>query len=126
MHFTECKYFNGDLVEYSKSCPVVKVMAEEKMTEGSVRKAMHANWQMAVVEIVSLQKDGMFYNEILKQSGLTARTLSAVLKALGSEGLVNRTVGTTSPVRVRYSLTEAGKKLIAAGCPLIGIVAARR
>ncbi len=112
-------------MEYFKSCPVVKVMKAERITPGSIRKVMHANWQIAVMEIISLQKDGMFYNDILKQSGLTARTMSAVLKELAASGFVERTVVANSPVRVRYSLTGMGSKLISAGCPLIEIVAAK-
>lgn len=110
---------------YFKSCPVAKVIREEALTADSIRKVMHANWQMAVITIISTQKEGMYYNDILKQSGLTARTLSSVLKSLGAEGFVSRAVTATSPVRVRYSLTGAGRKLVVAGCPLVEIVATR-
>ena len=44
--------------------------------------------------------------------GLSDRLLSERLKELESEGLVRRTVIPCTPVRVEYTLTEAGEALI--------------
>lgn len=44
--------------------------------------------------------------------GLSDRLLSERLKELEAEGLVTRTVTPCTPVRVEYSLTEAGNALV--------------
>ena len=81
---------------------------------------------LAVVSMMAPNRDGVFYNELLARSGLTAKTLSAVLKDLARAGLVEREVIAASPVRVRYALTSAGAKLIGSGCPLVELAAAQR
>ncbi len=54
------------------------------------------------------------FNELLhmgKKDDLNSRTLSRTLKILVRRGVVNRTVTSTQPFSVRYSLTEKGKTL---------------
>ena len=53
------------------------------------------------------------FNDITKTvPGLSDRLLSERLKELECEGLVKRTVVPSTPVRVEYSLTEAGNALV--------------
>ncbi len=44
--------------------------------------------------------------------GVSARVLAARMRELESEGIVTRTVGTGTPVRVTYALTEKGRALV--------------
>ncbi|MCL4411539.1 winged helix-turn-helix transcriptional regulator [Candidatus Marsarchaeota archaeon] len=109
----------------AENCPVSKIMRDEKLSPSEVGHIMRANWRMAVVSMLAPRHDGMFYNELLAQSGLTAKTLSAVLKDLAKAGFVDREVIDTAPIRVKYALTTAGIKLIGLGCPLIELAAAQ-
>ena len=53
------------------------------------------------------------FNEMQKYiGGITCKTLSATLKQLESDGLVNRKEYPQIPPKVEYSLTETGKSLI--------------
>ncbi len=53
------------------------------------------------------------FNEMQRYiGGITYKTLSSTLKALESDGLVNRREYPQVPPKVEYSLTEKGKSLI--------------
>ena len=67
-------------------------------------------WTGAIV--VALTEGPMRYAEIGKAvPGLSDRLLSQRLRELEDEGLVERQVEAGTPVRVTYSLTEAGRQL---------------
>ncbi|NYE36139.1 DNA-binding HxlR family transcriptional regulator [Nocardioides cavernae] len=51
--------------------------------------------------------------------GLSARMLTARLRELDAHGLVEREVVPTTPVQVRYRLSERGRDLLAAMQPLM-------
>ncbi len=64
-------------------------------------------WRLAIVH--RLLDGPQRFSEILKSnSHLNAKTLSATLKFLESQGVVQRTVVSTRPFQVVYSLTEMG------------------
>jgi DNA-binding HxlR family transcriptional regulator len=67
-------------------------------------------WTGAIV--VALTEGPMRYADIGKAvPGLSDRLLSERLRELEAEGLVERQVEAGAPVRVTYSLTEAGQQL---------------
>jgi DNA-binding HxlR family transcriptional regulator len=67
-------------------------------------------WTGAIV--VALTGGPMRYAELGKAvPGLSDRLLSQRLRELEEEGLVERQVEAGAPVRVTYSLTEAGQQL---------------
>lgn len=69
--------------------------------------------------LANLGEKPLRLNEILRggeREGLTAGTLSRVLRAPTSLGLVNREVLGTQPVAVQYTLTEKGRRI----GPLLG------
>ncbi len=67
-------------------------------------------WTGAIV--FALTERPMRYAELGKAvPGLSDRLLSQRLRELEEEGLVERQVEAGSPVRVTYSLTEAGQEL---------------
>jgi DNA-binding HxlR family transcriptional regulator len=67
-------------------------------------------WSGAIV--CALTERPMRYGELGKTiPGLSDRLLSQRLRELEDEGLVERAVEAGTPVRVTYSLTEAGRAL---------------
>jgi DNA-binding HxlR family transcriptional regulator len=67
-------------------------------------------WTGAIV--IALTERSMRYGELGKAiPGLSDRLLSQRLRELEEEGLVERQVEAGAPVRVIYSLTEAGQQL---------------
>jgi len=67
-------------------------------------------WTGAIV--CALNESPMRYGELRKAvPGLSDRLLSQRLRELEDEGLVERQVEAGTPVRVTYSLTEAGQQL---------------
>jgi len=67
-------------------------------------------WRLAIVH--RLLEGPQRFSEILKSNPrLNAKTLSATLKFLESQGVVQRTVVSTRPFAVAYSLTEMGMGL---------------
>lgn len=64
-------------------------------------------WRLAIIH--RLLEGPQRFSEILKSNPrLNAKTLSATLKFLESQGVVQRTVVSTRPFSVVYSLTEMG------------------
>jgi DNA-binding HxlR family transcriptional regulator len=64
-------------------------------------------WRLAIVH--RLLEGPQRFSEILKSNvRLNAKTLSATLKFLENQGVVQRTVVSTRPFSVVYSLTEMG------------------
>jgi DNA-binding HxlR family transcriptional regulator len=86
-------------------------------TQGAVCPHFHhaieligKRWTGAIV--VALTEGPMRYAELGKAvPGLSDRLLSQRLRELEEEGLVERQVEAGTPVRVTYSLTEAGQQL---------------
>jgi DNA-binding HxlR family transcriptional regulator len=90
---------------------------QEKSGNGAVCPHFHhaieligKRWTGAIV--CALTERSMRYGELGKAiPGLSDRLLSQRLRELEEEGLVERVVEAGSPVRVTYSLTEAGQQL---------------
>lgn len=49
------------------------------------------------------------FNELSKSLQISTKSLSDALKKLESNGIITRTVYSTSPIKVEYSLTEKGR-----------------
>ena len=83
-------------------------------------------WSAAI--LLALSRGAGRFSEILALvDGLSDRLLSQRLKELEAEGLVLRTVVPTTPVQVRYGLSDLGRQLMIALQPLVNWgIAARR
>ncbi|MEL7532066.1 MAG: helix-turn-helix domain-containing protein [Bacteroidota bacterium] len=69
-----------------------------------------SKWKLPVIVVLSLGNKR--FNELERQlEGISPRMLSKELKDLEANGLVKRTVYSTTPVSVEYSLTEEGQSL---------------
>ncbi|WP_233432938.1 MULTISPECIES: helix-turn-helix domain-containing protein [Rahnella] len=67
-------------------------------------------WTMQVV--VTLQEQPRRFNDIKRQVGnISQQMLTRTLKALERDGMILRTVCSTSPPQVEYALTDLGKSL---------------
>lgn len=67
-------------------------------------------WMGAI--LFALMKGPRRFNEILAMiPGLSHRLLAERLRELEGQGIVTRTVITTSPIKVEYTLTESGLDL---------------
>jgi len=78
-----------------------------------------AKW--SVVVLTRLADGSSRFNELLRQiDGVSRRMLSATLRQLERDGLVERHVYARVPARVGYELSPAGQELLAALAPLAG------
>jgi DNA-binding HxlR family transcriptional regulator len=78
-----------------------------------------AKW--SVVVLTRLEDGTQRFNELLRAiDGVSRRMLSATLRQLERDGLVDRRVYPRVPARVEYDLSPAGRQLLAALEPLAG------
>jgi DNA-binding HxlR family transcriptional regulator len=78
-----------------------------------------AKW--SVVVLTRLATGSSRFNELLRQiDGVSRRMLSATLRQLERDGLVERHVYARVPARVGYELSPAGLELLDALAPLAG------
>jgi DNA-binding HxlR family transcriptional regulator len=76
-----------------------------------------AKWSVLV--LARLGEGTLRFNELLRQiDGVSRRMLSATLRQLEQDGLVERRVYPRVPARVEYDLSPAGEHLLAALVPL--------
>jgi len=78
-----------------------------------------AKW--SVIVLARLASGTHRFNELLRQiDGVSRRMLSATLRQLERDGLVERHVFARVPARVEYELSPAGQELLSALIPLAG------
>jgi DNA-binding HxlR family transcriptional regulator len=78
-----------------------------------------AKW--SVIVLARLSSGTHRFNELLRQiDGVSRRMLSATLRQLERDGLVERHVYARVPARVEYELSPAGADLLSALAPLAG------
>lgn len=70
---------------------------------------LNQRWNLRIVR--SLLDGKKRFNEISRENGINPRTLRDRLKDLEEEGIISRTVISTMPPNVEYSLTEKGLAL---------------
>jgi DNA-binding HxlR family transcriptional regulator len=86
--------------------------------QGAVN-VLAAKW--SVVVLARLAAGTQRFNELLRQiDGVSRRMLSATLRQLERDGLVERHVYARVPARVEYELSPVGENLLAALAPLAG------
>ena len=80
---------------------------------------LSSKWSVAILAELA---DGTHrFNELQRHiDGVSRRMLSATLRRLEQDGLIERRVYADVPVRVEYDLTPAGEELFAALGPLAG------
>ncbi len=87
---------------------------KENMSGCSVEEAMRllgGRWRLLLVSY--LMEGPKRFNDLRRDvPGISQRMLTLDLRALEEAGLVKRTVYPTSPVKVEYSLSEDGLRLL--------------
>lgn len=76
----------------------------------SIKKVMEifgGKWMFLIMG--ELHTGTKHFNELSKKLGVSTKSLSDALKSLESNGIIDRTVLSTIPVTVEYSLTEKGR-----------------
>lgn len=69
-------------------------------------------WALLIILILS-ENEPIRYNELLRKiPDISSRVLSASLRTLVADGLVERTLYNEVPPRVEYSLSDTGKTLV--------------
>ena len=100
-------------------CPVERTVRVYKMIDRKVLMSLiKMNWRMVVLNIVVSSGIPMRYGEIAKESGLSSRTLSLILKELLSENLIDKKPYPGNPT-LGYSATIVGKRLATIPCPIL-------
>jgi len=90
---------------------------EECRRATAIVERVGRRWNSAI--LLALARGATRFSEMIARvDGLSDRMLAARLKELEQMGLVDRIVEPTTPVSVRYRLTERGCELVAALQPL--------
>jgi DNA-binding HxlR family transcriptional regulator len=75
-------------------------------------------WSLYI--IASLYAGALRFSEIKREvDGISQRMLTLTLRSLERDGLLTRTVSTSTPMRVDYDLTPLGRSLRA---PIVGLI----
>ena len=78
--------------------------------------ALSPKWSVAV--LAQLAEGTARFGELTRRIGVSRRMLSATLRSLEADGIVERRVYADVPVRVEYDLTPSGAALFTALVPL--------
>ena len=76
----------------------------------SIKQIMNilgGKWSFVIIE--ELCSGTKHFNEMNKNLGISTKALSDALKNLEANGIITRTVYSTSPVTIEYALTEKGR-----------------
>jgi DNA-binding HxlR family transcriptional regulator len=105
----------------AQPAPLTYAPADEEKLEAlqAAVSVLAAKW--SVVVLTRLATRSSRFNELLRQiDGVSRRMLSATLRQLERDGLVERHVYARVPARVGYELSPAGERLLDALAPLAG------
>jgi DNA-binding HxlR family transcriptional regulator len=105
----------------AQPAPLTYAPADEENLEAlqAAVSVLAAKW--SVVVLTRLATGSRRFNELLRQiDGVSRRMLSATLRQLERDGLVERHVYARVPARVGYELSPAGERLLDALAPLAG------
>lgn len=83
---------------------------DDTLCVDSLKKIMEifgGKWTFAIMG--ELHMGTNHFNELIRKLGISTKSLSDALKSLEANGVVARTVLSTVPVTVEYSLTEKGR-----------------
>lgn len=83
---------------------------DDMLCTESIKKIMEifgGKWSFLIIG--ELHTGTKHFNELSRKLGISTKSLSDTLKGLESNGVIVRTVHSTIPVTVEYSLTEKGR-----------------
>lgn len=95
----------------------LRIDDEECRRLGGVLEVVGRRWASAI--LLAVGRGAHRFSQIQAGvDGLSARMLTVRLRELEDAGLVQRVVAPTTPVSVRYGLTEQGRDLLSALQPI--------
>ncbi len=83
---------------------------DDKICIKSIKQIMEifgGKWSFLIIG--ELHTGSKHFNELIKNLGISTKALSDVLKKLELNGIITRTVHSTTPIKVEYSLTDKGR-----------------
>ena len=113
--------YRSDMAAQPSPAPVALPAVDEDSVEAlqAAVGVLAAKW--SVVVLARLAEGTQRFNELLRQiDGVSRRMLSATLRQLERDGLVERRVYARVPARVEYELSPVGVHLLSALVPLVG------
>ena len=104
----------------AQTAPAPRIVDEDNLEAlQAAVSVLAAKW--SVVVLARLGDGTHRFNELLRQiDGVSRRMLSATLRQLERDGLVERHVYARVPARVEYELSPVGEHLLTALAPLAG------
>src|SRR5918994_2451823 len=103
----------------AQTAPATRIDGDDLEALQAAVGVLAAKW--SVVVLARLDSGSSRFNELLRQiDGVSRRMLSATLRQLERDGLIERHVFARVPARVGYELSPAGQELLAALAPLAG------
>src|SRR3954469_9615929 len=101
--------------------PLVFDVFAKNCTSRPVMDIIGGRW--GILSLAALLEGTHRFNELRRRvDGVSEKMLSQTLHALERDGLVLRTVQSTIPPRVEYSLTDAGRRIATKLLELIELV----
>ncbi len=115
------KLKSEEKVNETTGCIIQNMLDINELRKDSLESIVKSNWETTIAFILCTKPEGMFFNELRAKSGLTARTVSRLLKELEAHGLIKRIIIDSHPIRASYAITETGRRLVNSGCPIINL-----
>ncbi|MBI4154668.1 helix-turn-helix transcriptional regulator [Candidatus Woesearchaeota archaeon] len=84
----------------------------------AVSDYLSKKWTISIIITIG-NFNKLRFNNLLKRLGTTAKTLNNRLKELEREKIIKKEIFNEIPLKVEYSLTKNGKKLLKSLHPLI-------
>jgi DNA-binding HxlR family transcriptional regulator len=84
----------------------------------TILSALSQRWSLGIIFLLYMRS--LKFNELRELlPGISSRTLTDKLRMLEGSGILTRSVMTSAPVRVRYSLTTSGREIALSCLPLL-------
>jgi DNA-binding HxlR family transcriptional regulator len=84
----------------------------------SILSTLSQRWSLGIIFLLYMRS--LKFNELRDLlPGISSRTLTDKLRMLESSGILTRSVMSSAPIRVRYSLTPRGREIALSCLPLL-------
>lgn len=96
----------------------VEEMEEQMKGVVSILGALSQRWSLGIIFLLYMRS--LKFNELRELlHGISSRTLTDKLRMLERSGILTRSVTSSAPVRVSYSLTTSGREIALSCLPLL-------
>ena len=96
----------------------VEEMEEQMKGVVSILSVLSQRWSLGIIYLLYMKS--LKFNELRELlHGISSRTLTDKLRMLESSGILTRSVTSSAPVRVSYTLTTSGREIALSCLPLL-------